>query len=506
MKRLLTLFLMSLTALSLAAMPDSPEKDGKPAKDRQKITLLFGNKTETRKALLQQRDSLLRANALLQMQLDSLWMANETLAMEDVASGAGDTAACGFIETTGLDQFTPTDTVPVTIDSVKFQQKLYMAPLAMECIALFRNKDLMPQRPQTVPQLIAQAQKIQRQSQGKVRGFYFEIKDLYFSLPFLTAEGAYLLGRDAQGNYVPTDVGIATPGAVRGAEFLRDLVQKDKLIQLGATENISRTIFLENQAAVILNGPWFLKPRSEAGSIGIKKIEHPQELWDLIHQLGDEQSHKLLEEYVPGQVYHVDSIIWDRQVLFSQVSRYVRPPFDIWNYGGVFCTRTLPHGYEEEPQIEQMNGRVIKAMGLVRGVTHAEFIRSATDGNIYFLEIAARVGGASIDVMVEAATGLNMWEEWARLEVAYARGEEYHLPQQRHDNGALLVSLSRQAAPDTSQFNDPEVWWRMTKDHHVGLVLESPSFERLSYLIDDYIPRMQRDFMAIEPPATSALT
>ena len=92
------------------------------------------------------------------------------------------------------------------------------------------------------------------------------------------------------------------------------------------------------------------------------------------------------------------------------------------------------------------------------------------------------------------------------LEVAYARGEEYHLPQQRHDNGALLVSLSRQAAPDTSQFNDPEVWWRMTKDHHVGLVLESPSFERLSYLIDDYIPRMQRDFMAIEPPATSALT
>ena len=118
MKRLLTLFLMSLTALSLAAMPDSPEKDGKPAKDRQKTTLLFGNKTETRKALLQQRDSLLRANALLQMQLDSLWMANETLAMEDVASGAGDTAACGFIETTGLDQFTPTDTVPVTIDSL----------------------------------------------------------------------------------------------------------------------------------------------------------------------------------------------------------------------------------------------------------------------------------------------------------------------------------------------------------------------------------------------------
>ena len=250
-------------------------------------------------------------------------------------------------------------------------------------------------------------------------------------------------------------------------------------------------------------GPWFLKPRSEAGAVGIKKINNPQELWDTIQQLGDDQSHRLLEEYVPGSVYHVDSVVWNREILFSNVSRYDKPPFDIWNFGGVFCTRTLPQGYAEEPEVAEMNRKVVAAMGLVRGITHAEFIRSEKDGQIYFLEVAARVGGASIDMMVEAATGLNMWQEWARLEIAYAKGEEYVLPQRRSDSAALLNCLSRQADPDTSSYNDPEVFWRNHKDHHVGLVLRSSSFEELSKLVDSYKERLNRDFLAIEPPRAS---
>ena len=251
-------------------------------------------------------------------------------------------------------------------------------------------------------------------------------------------------------------------------------------------------------------GPWFLKPRSEAGAVGIKKINNPQEFWDIISQLGDEQSHRLLEEYIPGSVYHVDSIVWDGKIVFSNVSRYVKPPFDIWNFGGVFCTRTLLQGFEEEPEVAEMNRKIVKAMKLVRGVTHAEFIRSSKDGQVYFLEIAARVGGANIDMMVEAATGINLWQEWARLELACARGEEYTVPERRYDSASLMVSLSRQAKPDTSAYNDPEVAWRMDKDHHVGMVLKSPSFNRITELTNSYMERMRQDYMAIEPPKQTA--
>ena len=150
------------------------------------------------------------------------------------------------------------------------------------------------------------------------------------------------------------------------------------------------------------------------------------------------------------------------------------------------------------------NKRVVKAMKIQRGVTHAEFIRSVKDGQIYFLEIAARVGGARIDMMVEAATGLNMWKEWAKLEVAYVRGEEYKVPKRRHDSASLLVSLARQAEPDTSAYNDPEVYWRMHKDHHVGMVLAGPDFERINSLTKEYLQRMAKDYMAVEPPTENS--
>src|SRR5271165_4252103 len=67
--------------------------------------------------------------------------------------------------------------------------------------------------------------------------------------------------------------------------------------------------------------PWVLKPRSFAGSIGIKKIHSAEELWSALEGLGDQQSFYLLEQYVPGDIYHVDSIFYERELLFAIASR-----------------------------------------------------------------------------------------------------------------------------------------------------------------------------------------
>ena len=55
--------------------------------------------------------------------------------------------------------------------------------------------------------------------------------------------------------------------------------------------------------------PWVLKPRSEASAIGIKKMHAPDEVWRTLEQLGDRQSFYLLERFVPGDIFHVDSIV-----------------------------------------------------------------------------------------------------------------------------------------------------------------------------------------------------
>jgi biotin carboxylase len=243
-----------------------------------------------------------------------------------------------------------------------------------------------------------------------------------------------------------------------------------------------------------------LKPRTEAGAMGIKVIQNQEELWRWLDRLGDEQSYFLLEQFISGDVYHVDSIVWDEKVIFAEPNKYWQPPINVAHEGGVFVTRTMERKSKEAKSLLAMNKKLVKALGMVQGVTHTEFIRGQ-DGRLYFLETAARVGGASIAEFVEAATGVNLWREWARLEIASARGETYQLPDFRQDYAGILVCLAKQTTPDMSAYNDPEIVWQMEgKDNHAGLIIAADNPDRIEALLQDYSVRFAADFLAVAPP------
>lgn len=246
-------------------------------------------------------------------------------------------------------------------------------------------------------------------------------------------------------------------------------------------------------------GPWVLKPRMAAGTIGIRKVRTADELWPMIDALGDRASNHLLEQFVAGDVYHVDSVVNDREVLTSVVSRYGRPPFDVSNAGGVFTTELVERGSADEIALQAFNREVLRALGLVRGVSHTEFIKSG-DGLYYFLETSARVGGAHIVELVEAATGMNLWSEWAKVELAGGKGP-YAVPPTRADYAGLVTSLTRQEWPDLSVFADPEVVWRLNKKHHAGVIVASPDRARVSELVAQYSARLVADYSTSLPPA-----
>jgi biotin carboxylase len=245
-------------------------------------------------------------------------------------------------------------------------------------------------------------------------------------------------------------------------------------------------------------GPWVLKPRQEASAIGIKTIHRGEELWPMLEQLGDKQSSYLLEKFVPGEVYHVDSVVSENEVVFANVSKYGKPPMKVAQGGGVFTSFTVPRGGEEDSGLREINRDLIAALGLVRGVAHAEFIKANADGHFYFLECAARVGGAYINEMVEAASGINLWREWARIEVAGGNGS-YQLPPVREEYAGVILSLARQEWPDTSSYNDPEVALRIKKHHHAGLILRSDNPGRIPALLEGYAQRFAEEFTAVEP-------
>ncbi|MCB0579872.1 MAG: ATPase [Phaeodactylibacter sp.] len=254
-----------------------------------------------------------------------------------------------------------------------------------------------------------------------------------------------------------------------------------------------------NYFAAKASPPWVVKPRSEASATGIRKVHSQEELWQVIHSLGDNRHHFLVEQFKPGDVYHVDAITAGGKTQFCRVSRYLNTPFEVAHGGGIFRSHTIGFGSAEDQALQQLNAQVMKAFGMQFSASHTEFIQSKDNGKFYFLETSSRVGGAHLAEMVEFSSGVNLWGEWARLENAIARGEAYQAPTPEKLYAGIIVSLSRFQHPDNSGFNDPEIAWRLNKDYHIGLILRSEKRERVLELLDQYAERIHRDFHASAP-------
>jgi biotin carboxylase len=248
--------------------------------------------------------------------------------------------------------------------------------------------------------------------------------------------------------------------------------------------------------------PWVLKPRSSAAAIGIKKVDDRDALWHALEAAGDDRGQCVLEQFIPGDVYHVDSIVWNGQVVFAVAFKYGRPPMEVSHQGGLFITRRLPDESEEGRAVLAMNRTLQAGLGLRRGVSHTEFIRAGEAGGaggFVFLETSARVGGAYIVDTVEAATGINLWREWAKVEIAGEHGT-YAVPAPQQAYAGIVLTLARQEIPDMAPYSDPEIAATIRKDFHAGLIVRSPDPQRVETLLADYTDRFYRDFFATAPP------
>jgi biotin carboxylase len=250
--------------------------------------------------------------------------------------------------------------------------------------------------------------------------------------------------------------------------------------------------------------PWVLKPRSDVSAIGIRKLDSADDAWKAIDELNQREalreraSYHVLARFIPGEVFHVDSLVSNGSVAFAGVNKYGRPPLQVAHGGGAYISQTVPHDSREKKKLLEINRRLIKAMRMQTGATHAEFIKSDADGDFYFLEIASRVGGAYIADVLEAASGINLWREWAKLEVNGVSHGKRLRPRREH--AGIILSLAKQECPDTSAYDDPEIAYRVKKKHHAGLIVRSKSHERVTELLNDYVQRFENDFIAVLPP------
>jgi hypothetical protein len=285
--------------------------------------------------------------------------------------------------------------------------------------------------------------------------------------------------------------------------YFRDkLAMRVKAQEAGIRVPAFSAIFNDEEINHYLNtvaAPWLIKPRSEASATGIQKAHSKEHAWEIIHALGDKRHQYLIEQFRPGDVFHSDALTQDSKVIFCRNSRYLSTPMEVAHGGGVFRSMVVEFDGDDDKRLQVMNAQVMKAFGMNYSASHTEFIKDRETGEFVFLETSSRVGGANLAEMVEMSSGINLWREWAKLEAAVAKGEKYKLPKVRNDYAGIVVSLSRHQYPNSDEFNDKEIVWRMNKEYHIGLIVQSKQQSKVLSLLDGYTQRIFNDFHAAAP-------
>jgi biotin carboxylase len=250
--------------------------------------------------------------------------------------------------------------------------------------------------------------------------------------------------------------------------------------------------------------PWIVKPRHEVSAFGIRKCETAYEVWAVLNDLDarntwrDHPSQFLIERFIEGKVFHVDSVVQTGKVVACGVSQYGTTPFKVSHHGGVFTSSIVSYRSSERKQLETMNRALLMAFEYEKGVAHAEFLQSSETGEFFLLEVACRVGGAYIANVLETACNFNLWREWAKLEIA-TRERPYKLPKLRRDYAGIALALANSDSPDTSHYTDEEIVYRVNKPKHVGMIFHSTKQARIDELLARYTERITQDFLEIAP-------
>ena len=251
-------------------------------------------------------------------------------------------------------------------------------------------------------------------------------------------------------------------------------------------------------------GPWIVKPRNQVSAFGIRKCETEGEVWDVLTDIDarntwrDHPSQFLIERFIEGRVFHVDSVVEDGRVRACGVSQYGTTPFEVTHYGGVFTSSIVAYRSKERKELEISNRALLMAFKYERGVSHAEFLQCSETGNFYLLEVACRVGGAYIANVLEHACGFNLWREWAKLETATLE-KKYKLPKLRKEFAGITLALANTDEPDISGYSDEEIVYKIRKSKHVGMIFHSKTQKRVDELLDIYTERITADFLAVAP-------
>lgn len=164
-----------------------------------------------------------------------------------------------------------------------------------------------------------------------------------------------------------------------------------------------RELVTPDEAASRLGFPMILKPRIGASSEGVRKISNLIELREALaaHEMAGFE----LEEYIAGDIFHVDGLVRANEACFMSVSAYVNTCLG-FALGEPLGSVLLDPGPKKNA-IVRFSVRCLAALGISDGVFHLELIEPAA-GELVFLEVGLRCGGGEIPFIHQDLFSVNL--------------------------------------------------------------------------------------------------
>lgn len=146
--------------------------------------------------------------------------------------------------------------LPQTIKAFTYKDELYAVPKSIESLALFYNKESLYTPYETLDEYYDYSVAMRKLDRFGLVGSF---ANLYYGISVLEPYGAYLFGKDKNGDYDIDDLGFDNEGAIEGIEYFKKFYDNNVLPSetagLGGVRN-STDLFMKKKAAAFVGGTY----------------------------------------------------------------------------------------------------------------------------------------------------------------------------------------------------------------------------------------------------------
>ena len=248
--------------------------------------------------------------------------------------------------------------------------------------------------------------------------------------------------------------------------------------------------------------PLFTKKTGGTCSEGIAKIDNKKDLESWCESHKNDHDYEI-DEYISGDLFHCETIVKEGRILDFYCCGTPYPDAQFILDGKPLGSMILPTENSDYKALYDFNYKVFDALTPPDGVTHLEVFKKE-NGELVFVEIAARSPGSLVPFLYEAHSGVNLQQLHYQIQM------KLPISVTRKKDGSYYAFIWFASRNGTiSKFNDPDIkseysltWKAKVGDKISGseevrdrlgeIVLWNKNFDQLSrdfyYLSNDYRP------------------